>query len=315
MAGRRRAAAPLVIAPEVSRALESGGAVVALESAVITHGLPQPINFELACGMEAVVHEEGATPATIAALDGRIIIGVTRADLQRLAGCVNCVKLGARDLAAAVVRKQSAGMTVGATMFVASRVGISVMATGGIGGVHRENPYDISADMHELARTAMIVVCSGAKSILDLPATLEVLESASVPVASYQVDEFPAFYSRGSGLRTGLRFDTPSEVAEYWDARTRLEAAGALVLANPVPEAAAIPEEEIAPMLGQASEEARNQKLAGKVLTPFLLQRVSQLSGGRTIKANLALLLNNARLAARIGLALSRSTTRREHQA
>jgi pseudouridine-5'-phosphate glycosidase len=301
-----------VVAPEVRRALETGGAMVALETAVVTHGLAQPVNFELACNMEAVVRDEGATPATIGALDGRIRVGIPGADLQALAESQDCDKLGARDLAAAVVRKRSGGTTVGATMFVAARAGIAVLATGGIGGVHRESPYDISADLHLLATTSMIVVCSGAKSILNLPATLEVLESMSVPVAAFRTDEFASFYSRDTGLKTELRFDTPEEVAEYWSAMQQLGAAGALIVANPVPEADAIPQALIAPILHRASEEAREQSLGGKDLTPFLLRRVTELSDGRALKANLALLLSNARLAAQIAIRLARRRNTRE---
>ncbi|MFN2121678.1 MAG: pseudouridine-5'-phosphate glycosidase [Anaerolineales bacterium] len=313
MAGRRpRHQTPFLLAPDVSRALETGAAVVALETAVLTHGLPQPVNFDLACNMEVAVRDEAAVPATIGAVEGHIRVGIPRPDLQRLAESQDCDKLGARDLAAAVVRKRSGGTTVGATMFVAARVGITVLATGGIGGLHRENPYDVSADLYGLATTPMIVVCSGAKSILNLPATLELLESMSVPVATYRADEFPSFYSRDSGLPAQLKFETPEEIAEYWTAMQRLGAAGALIVANPVPEAEAIPEAEIAPALSQASEEARKQSWGGKDLTPSLLHRVTELSGGRTLRANLALLLSNAHLAARIAVELSRREGRRE---
>jgi pseudouridine-5'-phosphate glycosidase len=313
MAGRlQRREAPFLLAPEVSRALETGAAVVALETAVLTHGLPQPVNFDLACDMEAAVRDEGAVPATIGAVEGHITVGITRPALRRLAESQNCDKLGARDLATAVVRGRSGGTTVGATMFVAARVGITVLATGGIGGLHRENPHDVSADLYGLATTPMMVVCSGAKSILNLPATLELLESMSVAVAAYQVDEFPSFYSRDSGLHTHLRFETPDEIAEYWIAMQQLGTAGALVVANPVPEAEAIPEAEIAPVLSQASEEARKEGRAGKDLTPFLLRRVTELSAGRALKANLALLLSNARLAAQIALRVSPKRRRRE---
>jgi pseudouridine-5'-phosphate glycosidase len=313
MAGRpQRRDAPFLIAPEVNRALETGEAVVALETAVVTHGLPRPVNLELARSMEAAIRDEGAVPATIGAIDGHIRVGIARADLERLAESGDSDKLGARDLAGAVAHKRSGGTTVGATMFVATRAGITVLATGGIGGVHRESPYDVSADLYGLATTPMIVVCSGAKSILNLPATLEVLESMSVPVGAYQADEFPSFYSRDSGLNTELRFETPEEVVEYWSAMQQLGAAGALIVANPVPEGDAIPQAEIAPLLTQASNEARQQKRGGKDLTPFLLGRVTELSDGRTLRTNLALLLSNARLAAQIALRLSQRQRPRE---
>jgi pseudouridine-5'-phosphate glycosidase len=313
MAGRpRRHRAAYVIAPEVGGALAAGGAVVALETAVVTHGLPQPVNFDLACNMETTVRDEGAVPATIGAIGGRIRVGIPRADLQVLAESRDCDKLGARDLATAVVHQRNGGTTVGATVFVAARVGITVLATGGIGGVHHESPYDVSADLYGLATTPMIVVCSGAKSILNLPATLELLESMSVPVAAYQTGEFPSFYSRDSGLKTELRFETPEAVVEYWNAMQQLGAAGALIVANPVPEPEAIPRAEIAPILSQASEEARDQNRGGKDLTPFLLRRVTELSDGHALKTNLALLLNNARLAAQIAARLSRRQRRRE---
>jgi len=307
-----RRQAPFLMVPEVGRALETGGPVVALETAVLTHGLPRPANFDLACKMEAAVRDEGAVPATIGAIEGQIMVGLARADLQRLAESQDCDKLGARDLAAAVVRHRSGGTTVGGTMFVATRAGITVLATGGIGGVHRESPYDISADLYGLATTPMIVVCSGAKSILNLPATLELLESMSVPVGAYQVDALPSFYSRDSGLHAQLRFDSPEEVVEHWAAMQRLGAPGALIVANPVPEATAMPQAVISPMLQRASEEAVEQNLGGKDLTPFLLRRVSELSDGGALEANLALLLSNARLAAQIVIGLSRRRNRRE---
>jgi pseudouridine-5'-phosphate glycosidase len=304
----------LLVAADVSLALKRQTAVVALESAVITHGLPFPTNLELARDMEAAVREEGATPATIALIDGQIRVGLAKEELARLAQSESNVKLGPRDLASGAMRKSNGGTTVGATMFVAARAGIPVFATGGIGGVHREMAHDVSADLHVLATTPMIVVCAGAKAILDLPATLEILETMSVPVIGYQTEEFPAFYSRESGLSVGLRLESAIEIADYWEVHRALGLESAILVTNPIDQAEAIPRREMDPILRHASAEARQQKIQGKALTPFLLGRIAELSKGRSIRANLALLLSNAHLAAQIATTIARRDKGRERQ-
>ncbi len=290
---------------EVQAALHDGAPVVALESALITHGLPFPRNAEVARALEDAIREAGATPATIAVLDGRLRVGLDARELERLATAKDSVKVSRRDLAAAILTRRSGGTTVAATMFVAARAGIKVFATGGIGGVHRESPADVSADLPTLADTALIVVCAGAKAILDLPATLEYLETAGVPVIGYQVTAFPAFYSRESGLRVSHTLDTPEAVAHHWMTQRMLGLPSAVLIANPIPAAQAIPREEIEPLIAQASREAVERGIHGPGVTPFLLQRVSELTGQKSIQANEALLLNNARLAAKIAAALA----------
>ena len=311
---RARTSAGLVLARDVRLALKRRTAVVALESAVITHGLPYPTNLDLARDMEAAVREEGATPATIALIDGRIRVGLPDEELALLAQSDSNVKLGRRDLASAAIRKSNGGTTVGATVYIAARAGITVFATGGIGGVHREGAHDISADLEALATTPMIVVCAGAKAILDLPATLEVLETLSVPVVGYRTDEFPAFYSRESGLNVGLRLESPVEVADYWAAHRALGLESAVLVANPIDQAESISRLEMDPILNRASREALRHGARGKALTPFLLGRIAELSKGRSIKANLALLLSNAHLAAQIATAIARRDKGRERQ-
>jgi pseudouridylate synthase len=301
-----------MIGPEVNRALRERSAVVALESAVVTHGLPYPTNLDVARDLEVVVRQEGATPATIAVTGGQVHVGITTEDAGLLAQARSSRKIGPRDLASAALRKYDGGTTVGATILIADRVGISVFATGGIGGVHRESPYDVSADLRMLATTPIIVVCAGAKAILDLPATLEYLETMCVPVVGYQTDEFPAFYSRESGLRVQLRLDSPSEIAEFWSMHLQQGTGGAVLLTNPIPEASAIPREWIQPILEQASQEARGRGIGGGELTPYLLRRLGELSGGRTVKANVDLLVSNARLAAQIALSLVDKDIRKE---
>jgi pseudouridine-5'-phosphate glycosidase len=295
----------IVLTAEVDWALKNRAPVVALESALITHGLPYPKNAQVAHDMEVAVRQGEAVPATIAVLDGKIRIGLGDQELSELAQARVKVKVSRRDISTAVVRKACGGTTVAATMFLAARQGIRVFATGGIGGVHRESSYDISADLPTLADIPMIVVCAGAKAILDLPATLEYLETAGVPVIGYQVEEFPAFYSRESGLRVSLRLDSPEAIAEYWAAQRALSMPGAILIANPIPEADAIPRSEIEPIIAGASREAAQQGIQGQAVTPFLLARVSELTGRRSMQANEALLLNNARLAARVAGAIA----------
>jgi len=305
----------IVLSPEVKRALLSRAPVVALESALITHGLPFPRNAEVARQMEAMVKSEGATAATVAVIDGLIHVGLEAEQISALAESKSCRKIGLRDLAAAAVQRTCGGTTVSATMFAAARAGIPVFATGGIGGVHRENPFDVSADLAALEKTRMIVVCSGAKAILDIPATLEMLEAMSVPVLGFGTDDFPAFYSRASGFTVTGRLDAPSELAEYWAAHCALGMTSALLVANPIPEASAIPQPEVETWITRASNEATEQGVRGQALTPFLLRRVGQLSNHRALAANVALLTNNARLAARIAVAVVERERNQESQA
>jgi pseudouridine-5'-phosphate glycosidase len=293
--------------PEISRAIKNKAPVVALESTVITHGLPYPQNIQLARDMEAAVRRGGASPATIAVVDGKIRVGLTNEELARLAQSKSNMKVGRRDFATAILKKCSGGTTVAATLTAASQAGIRVFATGGIGGVHRENTFDVSGDLRALASIAMVVVCAGAKAILDLPATLEYLETSGVPVVGYKTAEFPAFYSRTSGLETTLQLDSPRAIAEFAWAHWSLRLATAVLVTNPIPEMDAIPRSEIEPIIARASKEAHDKNVHGPALTPFLLQRVSDLTSKRSLRANLSLLLNNALLAAQIAVAVSSS--------
>jgi len=290
--------------PEVLHALKTGMAIVALESAVITHGLPRPYNLSLARDMEQEIRKAGSTPATIAVLDGQVQIGLSGDKLERLANENNVVKISRRDFAAAVMKKLSGGTTVAGTMFAAHQAGIQVFATGGIGGVHPEPDYDVSADLPALANTPIIVVCAGAKAILDLPATLEYLETMSVPVVGYQTDEFPAFYSRLSGLKTNLRLDSTEEITRYARTHWELGLSSAVLVTQPPPQKTALPYEEVDGFIKQAQREASKKGIHGQALTPFLLGRLAELTKHATLQANLDLLLNNARLAARLAQAM-----------
>ena len=284
---------------DVSRALQLGLPVVALESTVITHGLPPPHNLSLARDMEAAARAEGATPATVAVLNGVVRVGLTDSELEEVASR-STIKISRRNFAAAIVKKASGGTTVAGTMFAASKAGIKVFATGGIGGVHKEARLDVSPDLQALASTQMIVVCAGAKSILDLPATMEYLETMGVPVLGYGTDEFPAFFSRASGLKTSARVDTPQEAADFARAHWDLGMPSAVLVCQPIPEENEIPRAEIDPIEEIASREAQEKNIRGQALTPFLLQRVNELTSGKSMRANLVFLLNNARLAAQI---------------
>jgi Uncharacterized enzyme involved in pigment biosynthesis len=288
----------------ISSTLNLRQSIVALESTVITHGLPHPQNLALARDMERVVRENGASPATIAILDGEIHIGLTDAELERLANEEHVHKISRRDFATAILKKECGGTTVAGTMFAAHRAGIKVFATGGIGGVHEVETLDISTDLQALADTPMIVVCAGAKAILDLPATLEYLETMAVPVIGYGTDEFPAFYSRHSGLPVSARLDSPQEVIAFAKTHWGLGMNSALLVCQPLSPKEEIPQERIAAAIQQARRDAHTQGIHGQPLTPFLLARVSELTSGESLKANLKLLLNNARLAARIAQAL-----------
>ena len=298
---------------EVSHALELNLPVVALESTVITHGLPYPDNLSLADHMEDEVRNQGVTPATIGVIDGRVHVGMIPAQLSFLATSGSeLLKISLRDFAPAVASLASGGTTVAGTMYAAHAVGIKVFATGGIGGVHYElNPrrkgaYDISADLPALANIPMIVVCAGAKAILDLQATLEYLETWGVPVVGYQTDEFPAFYSRRSGFKTSARADTPEEVAFLARSHWALGMPGAVLVTAPPPEEVALPGEVVKKAVRAALKAAQVQKISGKEVTPFLLSQVSELTGGSSLRANLGLLLNNANIASQIARALSR---------
>jgi pseudouridine-5'-phosphate glycosidase len=297
---------------EISRAIKTDSPIVALESSVITQGLPYPQNLQLARDMEAETRRAGAIPATIALIEGKIHIGLTDDELSHLASSKSNMKVSRRDIANAIVKNASGGTTVAATMFAAYRLGIRVFATGGIGGVHRESTFDISADLHELAVTPTIVVCAGAKAILDLPSTLEYLETMSVPVIGYKTDEFPAFYSRESGLKVSLQLDSPQAIAEYWLIHRSVGLSNAVLVTNPIPKMDAIPRTEMEPVIERAVKEALDKKIHGQELTPFLLQRISELTSKKSMRANLSLLLNNARLAAQISTALSTIKKQRE---
>lgn len=288
------------IAAPVAEALQSGQPVVALESTVITHGLPYPENLALARNMEAEVQKYGATPATIAVLNGVVQVGVDGAQLEYLAQTQALHKISTRDFGPAAALGWSGGTTVAGTLLAAQLAGIRVFATGGIGGVHRDPPTDISADLPALAHTPVCVVCAGAKAILDLDATLEYLETAGVPVIGYQTDDFPAFYSRSSGLKASGRADTPQQAARIALAHWSYGLESAVLVVNPPPEEAALPAEAVQAEIEQALAEAAALKIRGQAVTPFLLGRVSELSGGASLRANLALLLNNARVAALI---------------
>jgi len=292
----------ITLSTQVADARRSNTPVVALESTLITHGLPWPANAETALAMERAVRESGAVPATIAVLGGTVTVGVSPDDIERLAsrpsGSVR--KCSRRDLPIAVARREDAATTVAGTMIVAHQAGIRVFGTGGIGGVHRGAPFDVSADLIELGRTPIAVVCAGAKSILDLPATLEVLETQGVPVVGLGTDTLPGFYARSSGLPIDVRVDTPEEAAAIVDAALRLGAQHAVLIVVPVPEKDAFPAADAEAAIQRATSDADERGIHGKAVTPFLLQRVSELTGGAARAANVALLVNSARHAALI---------------
>jgi len=293
--------------PEIETALAANRAVVALESTVIAHGLPRPQNLETAQRLEQIVRAEGVTPATIAVLDGKFCVGLDQDQVERIATGDDIKKLSTRDLPIAVARGWNGATTVASTMWIASRAGLSVFATGGIGGVHRGPLPDVSADLPELARTPMIVVCSGAKIVLDLPATREWLETYSITVVGFGCDEMPAFYSRQSGLPVDIRCDSPEEVTQLFRTQRELGIESALLVAVPVPVEAEVPAETLKTILDQSLSDAEKANVTGRDVTPFLLARMAQLSEGATLRANIALLENNARVAARVANELSQS--------
>jgi len=305
-------AAPLAFSAEAAAARAAGRPLVALESTIITHGMPYPQNLETARAVEAAVRAAGAVPATIAAMQGRLHIGLAPGQLEALARTPGAMKLSRADLALCLATGRTGATTVAATMIAAHLAGIEVFATGGIGGVHRgaETSFDISADLEELARTPVTVVAAGAKAILDLPKTLEVLETRGVPVISFGQDGFPAFWSRGvPGLAAPLRLDSAREIAESHAMRRRLGLAGGQLVANPIPAEAEIPHARLAPLIARAEAEARAAGVSGKAVTPFLLGRLLELTGGESLAANIALVLNNARLAGEIAQELSAIST------
>ena len=298
----------LSVSPEIKKALAAGSPVVALESTIITHGMPYPQNLEMARNVEAVVRRNGAVPATVALMDGRFAVGVSGEDLERLAlEGGKAAKASRRDVAALLVKGALAGTTVATTMQVAALAGIRVFATGGIGGVHRgaETTFDVSADLEELARTPVAVVCAGAKSILDIAKTLETLETHGVPVIGYRTDAFPAFWARESGHRVDHRFDSPEEIARLVALQAELGMGGVLV-ANPIPEADALDPVSIEARIAEAIGHAEREGVSRKDLTPFLLKRIFELTGGKSLEANIALVENNAAVAAQIAVALAR---------
>lgn len=302
----------LEVSQEVAAALEAGWPVVALESTVIAHGLPYPSNVETALALEAIIRDADVTPATIAVRGGKVRIGISENEIESLAGEQGALKLGTRDLPGALDSGESGATTVSATVFIADRVGIAVFVTGGIGGVHRgaARTFDISSDLWELAKSGVIVVCAGAKGVLDLSATLEWLETHQIPVLGYRTDEFPAFYSRCSGLKIE-RVEGPEQVAHHFLLRRRLGMTGGMVVAVPVPaEAELALDDEIS----QAVEEAEKTGLRGKEVTPRLLARLAELTGGKSIAANIALLKNNAAVGAEIAKALATRLKRAEEE-
>ena len=296
----------LSLAPEVSSALQRDiRPVVALESTVIAHGLPRPQNLQTAHRLQEAVREGGAVPATIAIVDGKLNVGLSDDHITRLAEESEIKKISTRDIPLAVAHGWNGATTVASTIWIAHRAGIKVFATGGIGGVHRGSLPDISADLPELARTPIIVVCSGAKIVLDLPATREWLETHAVTVVGYQCDELPAFYSRGSGLSIDARANSPEEVAAIFRAQRALEIESALLVTVPVPAEFEVPAEQLQLALATALDEADRNGIVGPRLTPFLLSRMAERSGGATLRANIALLENNARVAAAIATAVT----------
>ena len=298
--------------PDVAQALSDREPVVALESTVITHGLPYPQNIETALAMETAVREGGANPATVAVLAGQVHVGLTPEQIEHLGQMVKpgqesyVRKCSRRDLPIAVARREYGATTVAGTMIIANMVGIKVFATGGIGGVHRGHPFDVSADLTELGRTPVAVVSSGAKSILDLPLTREVLETNGVPVIGYQTNELPAFFSRSSGLNIDVRMESPAEVADLIRAHQALGLQSGLLITVPVPEAAAFDEEDAEDAIARAAGEADEAGIHGPAATPWLLSRVVELTEGRSMAANVALLANNGRVAGQIAAALAK---------
>lgn len=298
----------LSLHPDVRAALETGRPVVALESTIISHGMPYPTNVQTAREVESLVREAGAVPATIAVMNGRIRVGLSDQQLEELGEARHVRKVSRRDLPFVLASGQMGATTVAGTMICAHLAGISVFVTGGIGGVHREGQVtlDVSADLMELARTPVAVVCAGAKAILDLPRTLEVLETHGVPVIGFQTSEFPAFYTRSSGLPVDVQLDTPEAVAATMRAKWDLGLGGGVLVATPVPQEHAMDAREVDGVIEQALEDARAKNIRGKDVTPFLLAKIVEKTGGRSLQTNVALVKNNAQVGAAIAVAYSR---------
>lgn len=299
---------PLLFSPEVADARARGLPIVALESTIISHGMPYPQNVQAARAVEDAVRAGGAVPATIAVMGREILIGLSEAQLQSFGQAKGVMKLSRADLPACVALGKTGATTVAATLICAHLAGISTFATGGIGGVHRgaELTFDISADLLELAQTPVTVVCAGAKAILDIPKTLEVLETHGVPVISFGADDFPAFWSRSIGITSPLRMDSPAQIAASAVMRARLGLKGGQLVANPIPAADEIPYDQIGPIIETALRQAEAAGIAAKQVTPFLLDRIFALTGGKSLDSNIALVLNNARLAASIAIEMQK---------
>ncbi len=293
------------ISTEVQQALKTGLPIVALESTIISHGMPFPQNLKTALTVEKIIREESAVPATIAILKGRIKIGLSQNELEQFAKQTSQIKVSRRDLPLVISQKQSGGTTVAATMICAKLAGIAVFVTGGIGGVHREseNTMDISADLMELAQTNVAVVCAGIKSILDIPRTLEYLETQGVPVIGYKTEEFPAFYTPSSGSLVQSRLDTPEEIAHCMKIKWELGLDGGIVIGNPVQEQDAMDASIIQQAISEALRDAAQKQIEGKNVTPFLLERINRLTMGESLKSNISLVCNNAHLGAKIAVA------------
>jgi len=300
-----------LISAEVQRALTMNLPIVALESAVITHGLPQPHNLSLAQDMEQEIRNQSGVPATIAVLDGKIKIGLSIAEIEKISREKNVKKISRRDFPAAIIQKATGGTTVSGTAFAAHKVGVKIFATGGIGGVHIKPEYDISSDLITLANTPLIIVCAGAKAILDLPATLEYLETMGIPVLGYQTDEFPAFYSKESGLKVSVRCNSPQEIVDFASAHKEIGLSSAILVTQPPPEQHSIPRESLDGYIRRSIEDGDRQGIHGQALTPFLLKRMAELSNNATIRTNIALLINNAHLATQIARAMQTKPHRR----
>ncbi len=297
---------PIAYSTEVAAAKQRGAPIVALESTIITHGMPYPGNIQMAESVEQIIRDQGAVPATIAVIHGTLHIGLEKHELKALAQTKDAMKVSRADIAFAIAERRTGATTVAATMIAAEHAGIKVFATGGIGGVHRgaETSFDISADLTELARTAVIVVCAGAKAILDIPKTLEVLETNGVPVVTFGSTEFPAFWSRASGMQSPLSLNSPAAIANFQSTREQLGIDGGMLIANPVPEEDEISREEMEVYITRALSHAEEDEIAGKAVTPYLLSKIFEITEGRSLDTNIALVRNNARLAAEIAVAL-----------
>ena len=300
----------LDIEPSVKKALEEGRAVVALESTIISHGMPYPQNVETAKALENIVLENGATPATIAIIDGKIKIGLTPSELEFLGSSKDIAKVSRRDIAAIISQGKSGATTVAATMFLANLAGIKVFATGGIGGVHRgaETSFDISCDLLELSKTNVHVVCAGVKSILDIGLTLEKLETLGVPVLGYKTSKFPSFFTRDSGFNVDYRFDTPEDIAKMLKTKSDLHLDGGTLISNPIPQEFEADGNIINSAIEKALEEANKKHVRGKDITPFLLDKVKTLTDGKSLASNIELVKNNTELASKIAVALAKLT-------